>query len=95
MNGEFLHARFVAQDTALTAFAAGSMASTASLPPYFSNTCNPNTSIDVLLPAPGTPLMPTRTELPEYGRHFSITSCAMADVRALRSPPVSRHGLIS
>ena len=56
----------------------GSMASTASLPPYFSNTCNPNTSIDVLLPAPGTPLMPTRTELPEYGRHFSITSCAMA-----------------
>ena len=55
----------------------GSIASTASLPPR-SSTCRPNTSIDVLFPAPGTPLIPTRIELPEYGRHFSITSCATA-----------------
>ena len=53
----------------------GSMASTASLPPRLS-TCSPKTSIDVLLPAPGTPVMPMRLELPVYGRHFSITSCA-------------------
>lgn len=52
----------------------GSIANTASFPSYFSNTCNPNTSIDVLLPAPGTPLIPIRMESPEYGRHFSITS---------------------
>ena len=55
----------------------GSMASTASLPPCFS-TCRPNTSIDVDLPAPGTPVMPIRRDLPLYGRHFSITSCAIA-----------------
>ena len=43
----------------------GSMASTASLPSYFSNTCKPKTSIEVLFPAPGTPLIPTRIEFPE------------------------------
>ncbi len=51
----------------------GSIASTASLPPSLS-TCRPNTSILVLLPAPGTPVMPMRRELPEWGRHFSMTS---------------------
>ena len=42
----------------------GSIAKTANFPP-FSSTCNPNTSIDVLLPAPGTPLIPIRIEFPE------------------------------
>ena len=55
----------------------GSMARTASLPPSL-RTCRPKASMLVLLPAPGTPLIPMRTELPAYGRHFSITSCAMA-----------------
>ena len=41
----------------------GSMASTASLPPRLS-TCMPNTSIDVDLPAPGTPVMPMRLLAP-------------------------------
>lgn len=55
----------------------GSMANTASLPP-FSSTCRPNTSMDVLFPAPGTPLIPIRIELPENGRHFSMISCETA-----------------
>lgn len=42
----------------------GSIANTASFPP-FSSTCKPNTSIEVLFPAPGTPLIPIRTEFPE------------------------------
>ena len=42
----------------------GSMASTASLPPYSRSTCMPNSSMLVDLPAPGTPLMPTRMLLP-------------------------------
>ena len=42
----------------------GSMASTANFPPR-SSTCSPKTSMEVLLPAPGTPLIPTRTEFPE------------------------------
>ena len=42
----------------------GSMASTASLPPHLSSTCIPNSSMDVDLPAPGTPLMPTLTDCP-------------------------------
>ena len=53
----------------------GSIANTANFPPRFS-TCNPKVSIDVLLPAPGTPVIPTRTESQAWGRHFSMTSCA-------------------
>ena len=55
----------------------GSMANTASLPPCSPSTWTPNWSIDVDLPAPGTPLMPTLTDLPLYGRHLSITSWAL------------------
>ena len=34
----------------------------------FSRTCNPKTSIEVLLPAPGTPLIPTRIARSRKGR---------------------------
>ena len=53
----------------------GSIASTASLRPCLIK-CMPNASIEVLLPAPGTPVMPIRTDFPACGRHFSIISCA-------------------
>ena len=42
----------------------GSMASTASRPPFSLSTWMPNSSMLVDLPAPGTPLMPTRMLLP-------------------------------
>ena len=32
----------------------------------------------MLLPTPGTPVMPMRNELPEWGRHPSMMSCAIA-----------------
>ncbi len=56
----------------------GSMASTANLPPFSFSTCMPKASMEVDLPAPGTPLIPTRMLLPLYGRHLSMTSCALA-----------------
>ena len=55
----------------------GSMASTAKWLPCL-HRCVPSASINVDLPAPGTPVMPTRMELPENGRHASITFCAIA-----------------
>ena len=55
----------------------GSIARTANLWPALIR-CMPNESIEVLLPAPGTPVMPTRTDLPACGRHFSIISCAIS-----------------
>ena len=54
----------------------GSMASTASLWPCLSR-CIPNTSIDVLFPAPGTPVMPIRMDFPANGRQRSMISCAI------------------
>ena len=53
----------------------GSMASTASLWPRL-RTCMPKTSIEVLLPAPGTPVIPMRTECPVCGRQRSMISWA-------------------
>ena len=54
----------------------GSMANTASLCPSWIK-CIPNESIDVLFPAPGTPVIPIRTDLPAKGKHFSMISCAI------------------
>ena len=53
----------------------GSIASTASLRPWLIK-CMPKESIEVLFPAPGTPVIPIRTDFPAKGKHFSITSCA-------------------
>ena len=55
----------------------GSMANTANLCPC-EVSIPPNDSMKVLLPTPGTPVMPTRKELPECGRHRSMMSCAIA-----------------
>ena len=55
----------------------GSIASTAKCFPLSHNSF-PNASIKVDLPAPGTPVIPTRMEWPAYGRHSSITFCAIA-----------------
>ncbi|MBA7564993.1 hypothetical protein ES708_06662 [subsurface metagenome] len=54
----------------------GSMAKTAS---FLSNpvTYVPSASINVLLPTPGTPVIPTRTDFPQRGRHCSIISWAI------------------
>jgi hypothetical protein len=49
----------------------GSMASTASLFPLLIR-CMPKASMEVLFPAPGTPVIPTRMEFPECGKHFSM-----------------------
>ena len=51
----------------------GSTASTATLLPL-SQSMLPKHSINVLLPAPGTPVMPTRTELPVCGSILLIIS---------------------
>ena len=56
----------------------GSIANTASFPPFSRSTCTPNSSMLVDLPAPGTPLIPTRILFPLYGRHLLMTSCALA-----------------
>ena len=79
MNGEFLHARFVAQDTALTAFAAGVDGQHSQLAAVFLQYMQ-SEYIDrrTFAGSRHTADAYTRTELPEYGRHFSITSCAMA-----------------
>ena len=52
----------------------GSMASTASL---WSSpvTSPPIASMNVDLPAPGTPVIPIRTERPAWGRQRSMISC--------------------
>ena len=55
----------------------GSMASTASLC-RSEVTMLPMASMKVDLPAPGTPVMPMRTECPAWGRHCSMISCAWA-----------------
>ena len=53
------------------------MASTASL--WRSEvTMLPTASMKVDLPAPGTPVMPMRTERPAWGRQRSMISCAWA-----------------
>ncbi len=39
--------------------------------------CFPKLSMNVLFPAPGTPVMPMRTLLPDDGRHLRMTSCAI------------------
>ncbi|MNE58830.1 hypothetical protein D3C80_1538860 [compost metagenome] len=52
----------------------GSMASTASFRPSAIR-CIPKDSMKVLLPTPGTPVMPMRSDFPEYGSISSI-SCA-------------------
>ena len=55
----------------------GSMASTASL--WRSEvTMLPIASMKVDLPAPGTPVMPMRTDRPAWGRQRSMISCACA-----------------
>ena len=51
----------------------GSMASTANLRPSLIR-CMPKTSMEVLFPAPGTPVIPIRTDFPAKGRHFSMIS---------------------
>ena len=53
----------------------GSMASTANRWPS-EVTMFPIASMKVDFPAPGTPVMPMRTEFPERGRQRSIISCA-------------------
>ena len=55
----------------------GSMASTASLC-LSEVTILPTASMKVDFPAPGTPVMPMRTDFPACGRHFSMISCAWA-----------------
>ena len=55
----------------------GSMASTASLC-LSEVTILPTASMKVDFPAPGTPVMPMRTDFPPCGRHFSMISCAWA-----------------
>ena len=76
----------------------GSMARTAIFLPMLVK-CLPKASMKVLLPTPGTPVMPMRSECPAWGRHRSMTSCAirwwsvfrlsasvMARLRMTRSP---------
>ena len=53
----------------------GSIANTANLWPCF-NKCIPKESIEVLFPAPGTPVIPMRTDFPAKGKHFSMISWA-------------------
>ena len=55
----------------------GSIASTESLCPRLA-TMSPIASINVDLPAPGTPVIPIRTDRPEWGRQRSMISCACA-----------------
>ena len=55
----------------------GSMASTASLPPSL-RTWSPNASILVLLPAPGTPVIPMRSALPVFGSSPCKTRWALS-----------------
>jgi len=55
----------------------GSMASTATLWPEEVR-CLPSDSIKVLFPTPGTPVIPTRIDLPEYGRQPAMISWARA-----------------
>ena len=57
----------------------GSMASTANRWPS-EVTMFPIASMKVDFPAPGTPVMPMRTEFPERGRQRSIISCACSVV---------------
>ena len=38
----------------------------------------PSASIKVDLPAPGTPVIPTRVDLPVYGNNRWITCCAIS-----------------
>ena len=53
----------------------GSMASTARR--WCSDTTMlPTASMNVDLPAPGTPVMPMRTDRPAWGRHRSMICCA-------------------
>ena len=88
----------------------GSTASTATLWPC-AHRCRPSASIKVLLPPPGTPVMPTRIELPVWGNSCRSTSwpmskCAwallstrvMACPRTLRSPastPATYSSIVS
>ena len=53
------------------------MASTANLCPC-AVSIPPNDSMKVLLPTPGTPVIPMRNELPECGRQRSIMVWAIA-----------------
>ena len=53
----------------------GSMASTASLWRR-EVTMLPTASMKVDFPAPGTPVMPMRTDFPAWGRQRSMISCA-------------------
>ena len=55
----------------------GSTASTASLLPA-STRCMPSASMNVDLPAPGAPVMPTRTALPVAGINASSSATASA-----------------
>ena len=55
----------------------GSMANTAILCPSLVRNL-PKASMKVLFPAPGTPVIPIRTDLPVLGRQRLMTSCAMA-----------------
>ncbi|PWC75614.1 hypothetical protein TSH64_12310 [Azospirillum sp. TSH64] len=55
----------------------GSTASTATLCPS-PMTCSPNASMKVDLPTPGTPEMPSRTELPVWGSSASSSASAVA-----------------
>ena len=55
----------------------GSTASTATRLPL-SQSILPKHSINVLLPAPGTPVMPTRTLFPVWGKMRRIISCPNA-----------------
>ena len=60
----------------------GSIASTASRFPLAVKNF-PKLSIKVLFPTPGTPVIPTLTELPECGRHFSIMVWAISKCSGL------------
>ncbi len=55
----------------------GSMASTATRWPAAMR-ANPSASMSVLLPAPGTPVMPTRSAPPLWGSSRRKTSCAVS-----------------
>ena len=75
---KLLHAGLVAEDRAAAAFRTGVDRQHRRACGPVMRPCSPTASIKVDFPAPGTPVMPMRTELPPYGRQRSMISCACA-----------------
>ena len=69
--GEPLHAGFVAEDAAARAFAAGIDGEHRDAVPLADQVISQRLD-ELLLPAPGTPVMPTRMESPARGRQASM-----------------------